>query len=91
MLTEMLCAAFANKYWRNFLLVTIGGLAIYKYAPRPSDETFFSRLVAHYKPAAELWKDINDQNLTQCSDMQDHNLLIASAKLAPVHRYRFPQ
>ncbi|KAJ3547653.1 hypothetical protein NM688_g5378 [Phlebia brevispora] len=82
---------FANKYWRNFVLVTLAGLAIYKYAPSPEEESLVSRLVAHYKPPAELWQQINSEHIAQSAESQTGALLVASAKVNSVHRYRFPQ
>ena len=81
---------FGGKFWRNFVLLSLGAVAIYKYAPSPEDSAF-SRMIAHYKTPSDVWRAININNLLVSADSQEKTLVIADAKMPRVHRYRFPQ
>lgn len=85
------CVAFSNKAWRNFLLVTIGGLAFYKFAPSPEGDTWFGRTLAYWAIPKEIWSKANGDHLIKAADLQDGQLILTDAKLPPVHRFRYPQ
>ena len=73
------------------MLLTIGGVAFYKYAPRNDQESLLGNAVAHYMTAREAWTKAANVHLVQSASVQEDVLLQADAKRPPIHRLRFPQ
>ena len=84
-------ADFSGKFWRNLVLFTIGGVAVYKYAPRSDEETALGNVVRHWTTAHEAWNKAANKHLLQSAELQENVWLTTEAKRPPIHRYRFPQ
>ena len=83
--------AFGTKYWSKFLLVTLGTVAFFKFAPSPEGDSWLGRTIAHYKATGEFWTKLNNHHMLQSADVQAGNLIIQDARMPAVHRYRYPQ
>lgn len=73
------------------MLVTLGVVAFYKFAPAQGEENRITAAIAEYMKPAEVWERLTIKHLLQTVEVSDNALLIGDAKPAPVHRYRYPQ
>lgn len=81
---------FVTPFWRNVTLSFAAACAFYKYAPRPSDETYLTQWLAMYIPSPDYWLDINAKHTALSKLISDDSHLLRSAQAPIVRRYRYP-
>ncbi|KZT11092.1 uncharacterized protein LAESUDRAFT_672832 [Laetiporus sulphureus 93-53] len=82
---------FTGKRMRRFLLLAFGVVGFYKFAPAPGEDNPIARFIDHYHTPPEVWERISRKHLMLAMQVADDNLLVATAKRPPVHRYRSPE
>ncbi|KZT63767.1 hypothetical protein DAEQUDRAFT_815457 [Daedalea quercina L-15889] len=82
---------FSGPFWKGLVIAGFGVVGFYKYAPGPGDDTLLTRAIASYSTPAQVWEKLSYKHLLQTVEVADDSLLVAEAKRAPVHRYRYPQ
>ncbi|KAI6046186.1 hypothetical protein EDC04DRAFT_2558754 [Pisolithus marmoratus] len=89
--SESVEAGFFTPFWRNTILLSFVAIAFYKWAPRPSEEAFLTKWLAHYSTSPEFWARINEQQLLRSQHMTVNTVLQTSAQRPSMVRYRYPQ
>ncbi|KAI6033049.1 hypothetical protein F5J12DRAFT_196288 [Pisolithus orientalis] len=82
---------FFTPFWRNTILLSFVAIAFYKWAPRPGEEAFLTKWLAHYSTSPEFWTRINEQQLLRSQHMTVNTVLQTSAQRPSMVRYRYPQ
>ncbi|KAF9007962.1 hypothetical protein BDQ17DRAFT_1422622 [Cyathus striatus] len=79
---------FGSPFWRNAILLSIVGVAVYKYAPEPSSDAYLTRWINLYCRPASYWLDINARNTAQREEITMANLILSEGKTSKIHRFR---
>ncbi|KAI6113220.1 hypothetical protein EDD16DRAFT_1709716 [Pisolithus croceorrhizus] len=82
---------FFTPFWRNTILLSFAAVAFYKWAPRPGEEAFLTKWLAHHSTSPEFWTSVNEQQLTRSQHMTVNTVLQTSARRPGMVRYRYPQ
>ncbi|TFK44604.1 hypothetical protein BDQ12DRAFT_595098, partial [Crucibulum laeve] len=83
--------AFGGPIWRATILVSLLGVAAYKYLPEPADNVYLTRWIALYDAPRDFWLNLNAKHAAQQEQVSDAMILFSDAKMPQVHRYRYPQ
>jgi len=82
---------FGNAFWRNVLLLSLAGVATYKYAPRADDNLYLTRWIKMYTNSPDHWLELNAKHTAQQMEVSHTGMLLNDAKRPAVHRFRYPQ
>ncbi|KAF8161002.1 hypothetical protein B0H34DRAFT_699064 [Crassisporium funariophilum] len=82
---------FGNKFWRNVVLVSLCGVAAYKYAPKADDSAYLTRWIAMYTAPRDYWLLLNAKHTGQQMEVSEATLLMTSAERPTMHKFRYPQ
>jgi len=82
---------FGNAFWRNVLLLSLAGVATYKYAPRADDDLYLTRWIKMYTNSREHWLQLNAKHTAQQMEVSHTGMLLSDAQRPAVHRFRYPQ
>ncbi|KAF8629107.1 hypothetical protein AX17_005693 [Amanita inopinata Kibby_2008] len=82
---------FSSSIWRDALIASLVAVAVYKYAPTPSDNVYLTRWIALYKTPRDKWLEINASHTAMQQDASAQNILLSDAKKDRVHHYRYPE
>ena len=91
MLIHGIVVDFSSPIWRNFVLFSLFVVGFYKFAPSPNEENLVTKWLEHNATPREVWARLNLQHLRLTAESCRDRLIIAEAKKAPIHRYRYPQ
>ncbi|KAG6813659.1 hypothetical protein H0H92_008896 [Tricholoma furcatifolium] len=82
---------FSGPVWRNTVLAALAVVAVYKYAPEATEDTYLTRWIALYSTPREKLLEIAVKHTDLSANDCEINYLQSNASVPPVRRYRYPQ
>ncbi|KAF9244848.1 hypothetical protein BU15DRAFT_85705 [Melanogaster broomeanus] len=84
-------AGFSTPFWRNTFLLSLAGVAFYKWAPSPDEDVYLTRWIALYATPREILAKLNEKHLLQSQQVTDNATIQARGMRPGMIRYRYPQ
>ncbi|KAF8972969.1 hypothetical protein BDZ97DRAFT_1649328 [Flammula alnicola] len=82
---------FGTALWRNVLLASVAGVAIFKYAPVADENVYLTRWIAMYKTPRDYWLSLNATHTVQAEEIAQGTILMNDASTPAIHRFTYPQ